>query len=83
MAKVVHTNAKRMEDRLQKIAEGWNWDNLDDKWTILEGAYCRLSWVVDGLCNSDSMIDDEYKDIINDTLDIIEALQAVYKQTLK
>lgn len=69
-------------EALRKIAERWNWDNLDSKWTILEGAYCRLSWVVDGLCNADSMIDDEYKDIICDTLDLIEALQSHVKTKL-
>jgi len=68
--------------RLKEIAERWNWDNLDNDWTILEGAYCRLSWVVDGLCNEDSMIDNEYKDIINDTLEIIEALQKDIKTKL-
>ena len=69
-------------EKLKKIAERWDWDNLDDKWTILQGAYCRLSWVVDALCNDDSMIDDEYKDIINDTLEIIEALQDKVKTKL-
>ena len=55
-------------DELKKIAERWNWDNLDDKWTILEGAYCRLSWVLDGIT------DEEYQDIVQDTMDIIEVL---------
>jgi hypothetical protein len=68
--------------RLRYIASRWNWDNLDEKWTIMQGAYCRLSWVIDGLCSMDSMIDDEYKDILNDTLDILDTLQDEVKTKL-
>ncbi len=60
----------KSQARLEEIAARWNWENLDNKWTILQGAYCRLSWVQDG-----AKLDDEQKDIVQDTLDIIEALQ--------
>ena len=73
---------EKKERGIKEIAQNWNWDNLDYKWTILEGAYCRLSWVTDALCNQDSMIDDEYKDILNDTLELIEALQKIVKTKL-
>ena len=65
-------------EKLKKIAERWNWDNLDPNWTILEGAYCRLSWVLDGQPD----IDEEYKNILQDTMDIIETLQEKVKTKL-
>lgn len=60
----------KVENALKRIAERWNWENLEDDWTILNGAYCRLSWVLDG-----AELDDEYRDI----LELIEALQPVIK----
>ena len=69
MAKEIST-----DEALKVIATRWNWDNLEDDWTILEGAYCRLSWVFDG-----ANLDDEHKNIVKDTLEIIEALQRKIK----
>ena len=62
--------SKKVKEQLEKIAQRWNWENLEDTWTILEGAYCRLSWVLDW-----AVLDDEQKDIVQDTMDLIEALQ--------
>ena len=64
----------KTKKELKSIASKWDWDNLDHNWTILEGAFCRLNWVLDG-----QKLDDESKDIIQDTLDIIEALQKEVK----
>ena len=65
---------KKTEKKLIKIAQRWNWENLEDKWTILEGTFCRLSWVLDG-----ANLDEEYKDVLKDTSDLIEALQTEIK----
>ena len=65
---------KKTEKKLIKIAQRWNWENLEDKWTILEGAFCRLSWVLDG-----ANLDEEYKDVLKDTSDLIEVLQTEIK----
>lgn len=64
---------KRTINTLKEISDRWDWQNLEDHWTILEGAYCRLSWVLDGTK------DEEYQDILQDTLDIIVALQPLIK----
>ncbi len=67
----------RTEMKLKEIARRWDWQNLDYKWTILQGAYCRLSWVEDGLPHTEE--NEEYRDILKDTMEIIEALQTEIK----
>ena len=62
--------SEKTKKGISKIARRWNWENLEENWSVLEGAFCRLSWVLDG-----AVLDDEYKDIVQDTLDLIETLQ--------
>ena len=68
---------KTINKELKKIARNWNWDNLEENWTILEGASCRLSWVEDGLPDIEE--NEEYREIIQDTMKIIEVLQKQIK----
>ena len=71
-----NTDNLKTSSELLAISSRWNWDNLGEDWTVLEGAFCRLSWVIDGLPED---TDEEYKDILQDTSDIIEALQKIIK----
>lgn len=66
---------------LQKIAQRWDWENYKDDdtgayWTILQALYCKLTWVQEAIHGS---VDMEISDIVQDTMDIVEALQSDIK----
>lgn len=67
----------KTEKTIRDISASWAWDNYTDTrgkyWTILQALYCKLSWVEEETNN------EEHKDIITDTLRIIEALQKEIK----
>ena len=69
-------------DKIEKISNGWCWDNYthdgdddcQDKgeyFTILEALGCKLSWILD----DPKGLDEEQIAIVNDAIEIINALQ--------
>lgn len=79
--------------KILKISDGWDWDNYkdektDEEWSVLEALYCKLSWVQEflkekvnqtGIAAEDGQDYEEYLDIVDDTMQIVEALQAEIK----
>jgi hypothetical protein len=75
--------SKKTQEAIEVISGGWCWDNyrhegVDDcqdkggYWTVFEALGCKLSWLDEFM---ETVDDEEMRDIVKDTREIIVLLQ--------